>query len=269
MTPRVLALLAATSAGLASGPAEQTFTVTVDSSKAPEAAPHGERAKALCEQWYIRINDALFGPGAPLKHRQIRITIEPGGPKDQFIATSSLGNIRLYAEWCARNPKDFETVVIHELVHVNNDNYALHIARCDGIRKLPCLWKIHIARYNRGMDWVGESINDYVTFTVFRNILEPRLRLDQDGRLYGYDDSIPHFAGLQEHRAVIGSEGYRHSYSVGAAFLLWLERTKHKGLVQELNRELCRLKASPALFKRLCGAPLDKLWSEFVAASRR
>jgi hypothetical protein len=55
---------------------------------------------------------------------------------------------------------------------------------------------------------------------------------------------------------------------VGATFLLWLERTKDKDIVRKLNLELSTLKGSPAMFQRYCGAPLDKLWSEFLAASR-
>ena len=56
-----LALLAA---GCGSGAAR--FKVEADFSKAPGAAVYAEKSKLLCEEWYPKINQILFGDGHPL-----------------------------------------------------------------------------------------------------------------------------------------------------------------------------------------------------------
>lgn len=277
MLLRKAALLAALSACAkltAASAGENSFHVVVDSSKALEMAEYGEQAKALCEEWYPKINLILFGPNHGFAHSEIRILLKPGEPKTvkvrgkvgYEVASSSGGVIRISSEWLKTRPKNFEPLVIHELTHVNQDNYAL-VLRCDGLRALPCFFQIRFSHPNRGMDWVEESINDYIACVVFAKRLPPRLRLDMHGYLSGYDDSVPYLHGLEKAKMRIPEKGYQLSYAVGASFLRWLELTKDRDIIRKLNLAMTRLRASPELFRQCCGAPVDRLWREFLAAS--
>ncbi|HUQ70111.1 MAG TPA: basic secretory protein-like protein [Planctomycetaceae bacterium] len=58
---------------------------------------------------------------------------------------------------------------------------------------------------------------------------------------------------------------YKQGYGVTAAFLAWLERTKHPGIVLKLNAALRTSKYDNRLFEELTGRSLDDLWAEFVA----
>jgi len=270
----LLAALAACPRLAASHAVEDSFHVVVDHLQSPEMAEYGARAKALCEEWYPKIDLILFGPNHGLVHREIRIVIESGEPKSvktrgavgYEVASSFGGVIRIRSKWLESRPKDFEAVIIHELTHVNQDNYALHL-RCDGLRAFPCFFQIRLSHPNRGMDWVGESINDYVAWAVFRKTLQPRLRVDKQGYLSGQDDSVPYLHGLEKAKIRIPEKGYALSYAVGASFLLWLELTKDRDIIRKLNVAMSRLRASPKLFRQCCGAPVDRLWREFLAAS--
>ena len=61
------------------------------------------------------------------------------------------------------------------------------------------------------------------------------------------------------------NRGYRQGYDVVARFLLWLELQKDKDIVRKLNVVLEQRRYSAKVFKQNCGAPLDKLWQEFMA----
>jgi hypothetical protein len=224
------------------------FEIVVDSSAAPQYANYAERAQALTQEWYPKIDEILFGPGHPFFHRKITIIID-AAPSEPVIyqgrpgtvnASSPQGVIRFHTDWLAHAPTDFDATVVHEVTHVNQDNYAMHIARCDGIRGLPCFFRIHFSRPNRGMDWLAESICDYIAHGVYDGTLEPRLTTPARRR------------------------GYRDAYMSGASFLLWLERTKDRDIVRKLNIAMSGLHCSPDLLRQWTGASLDRLWAEFT-----
>lgn len=268
-----LGVLAVLTAALAAPKAsDQSFQIVLDHSGAPQMAEYAERAKALAEEWYPKIDVILFGPNHAFIHRKITIVIEPSAPKQvqlkgrsgSVVASSSNGVIRLHTEWLAKKPADFDQVIVHELTHVNEDNHALHIKRCDGIHLVPCLIQMHLSRPNRGMEWLTESICDYVAYAVFSRKLAPRLRLDTAGRLTGYDDSAPYLYGLERARIPVSKRGYRHSYTVGASFLLWLAETKDSDIVRKLNVAMTAVRCSPQLLQQYTGTSLDQLWREFT-----
>jgi hypothetical protein len=266
----VFAVLSATLATpQAAGP---TFDIAVDSAGAPQFAAYGERAQVLCREWYPKIDALLFGPDHQPLHRKITIVIDPAPMKavrlgertGLEIASSSDGVIRLHAEWLANDPADFDRVVVHELTHVNEDNHALRIARCDGLRAIPCFFRIRFSRPNHGMEWVSEALCDYVAYAAFEKTLEPRLRLDGKGVPAGYDATLPYLADLERAKVSVARRGYLHSYTVGASFLMWLARTKDEDIVRKLNVAMTGGRCSPELLRKHAGAPLDDLWREFV-----
>ena len=61
--------------------------------------------------------------------------------------------------------------------------------------------------------------------------------------------------------------GYRHGYTVAAAFLYWLEQNKRPEIVRELNTAMKTRQYHPKLWKKLAGASLDALWKQFLKAS--
>lgn len=247
---------------------EPAFRVLVDTGGAPHLAAHAERARVICEEWYPRINAKLYGEGHPYLYRDVRIVIEPGGPKagksGWVVAWAVNGTMHLPADWLQGDPPDFGTVVAHELTHIVTDNYAFKIARCDGFHAIPCFFKIHFYKPNRGVGWTEEAIADYVAFALFTQRLESRLRFNADGLLTGYDKSVPYLHGLQEYKIPLKKKGYQRSYSVGATFLVFLERAKNKDIVRLLNVALTQHRASPELIRKLAGRSVDALWKEFV-----
>jgi hypothetical protein len=256
--PLALALLAAGPALRAAG----SFEFRSDISQAPDLAAHAAQSKALCEEWYPKINEILFGADHPLPYGGVEIVFAP----QQLAGYTHLNVIHISSDWL-RQPHelDWRAVVIHELAHVNQD-YALHL-RCDGWRAVPCFIRIRLPEPNRRLEWLGEGIADYVTYTYFTKTNEPRLHLDKNGYLTGYTDSIPYLFGLQRYKVRLGPQGYRHGYTVASAFLLWLERRKDKEIVRRLNVAMNQRHAAAGLFRRYCGAALDELWGEFMAQS--
>ncbi len=53
-----------------------SFQIHTDISKAPEDLPFAKRSKAICEEWYPKINEILFGPDHPLPFQDIHIIFE-------------------------------------------------------------------------------------------------------------------------------------------------------------------------------------------------
>jgi hypothetical protein len=78
-----------------------------------------------------------------------------------------------------------------------------------------------------------------------------------------------HHFETRQHRIDPEKSSYRQGYGIAAAFLIWLEREKHPGLVRALNIASHDGAYRPALFTELCGADVDTLWKEFAATQRR
>ena len=119
------------------------------------------------------------------------------------------------------------------------------------------------------MQWASEAINDYVAFRLFRNKLEPRLRLDGEGRLRGFVDGVPLLRDLEKAKLRFGKNSYEIGYAVASSFLLWLEQTRDREIVRKLNLAFSRHRCTRELFQESCGDTVDRRWLEFLAASRR
>jgi len=95
------------------------------------------------------------------------------------------------------------------------------------------------------MNWLVEGIADYIRYKYYEK--EIRLALDEKNYLK------------------LRKRGYRQGYGVVARFLLWLEMRKDKDIVRKLNVVLEQRRYSAEVFKQNCGAPLGKLWQDFMA----
>ncbi len=89
--------------------------------------------------------------------------------------------------------------------------------------------------------WVVEGIADYIRYWKFEPS-SPARRFDP------------------KHST------YRSGYQPAAAFLVWLDETKHKGIIRELNQALRDGTCTEGTIKNLAGKPVDRLWLEFLEA---
>jgi len=210
--------------------------VQVQDAKGKEFAEPG---KALCEEWYPKINAALFGQDRPLPFTEIRVIFEPSISQGTWLWRTVIpaytdGNIiHVNSEYVAtlhkQAPADYAGMLIHELTHVNQ-HYG-----------------------NTGdAGWLVEGIADYVRHKYFEKDIEPRVDLEP-----GWN------------KGKFATQGYLEGYTTTGAFLFWLEVRKDKDLMPILNRALRDGRYSAKLFQERCGAPLDALWREFVAQSRK
>ncbi|MHC5536758.1 basic secretory protein-like protein [Singulisphaera rosea] len=92
--------------------------------------------------------------------------------------------------------------------------------------------------------WVVEGIADYIRYWEF----EPK----SGGRRFDPKRS-----------------SYRNGYQPAASLLAWLEESKRKGIIDELNQALRKGTCTEATFKELTGTSVDQLWNEFLEARRR
>jgi Peptidase of plants and bacteria len=88
--------------------------------------------------------------------------------------------------------------------------------------------------------WLVEGIADYVRYFQFEPDKKSKWRIN-------------------------AKSNYKQGYGVTAAFLAWLERTKHPGIVHELNAALRTSMYDNSLFEEITGRTLDDLWAEFAA----
>jgi hypothetical protein len=216
----------------------EPFHVVVDVSAAPNAKPYAEPVKKLFEEWYVKIDDLLFGTGASLPFQEVRVIFErktevvtDQGPQ-QAPAYSKANIVHANFQAETRFDNAYRAMLIHELVHVCQ-NYT-------GLTRSPARW-------------VGEGIADYVRHRYFEKDLLAKLEWDSDGTL---KDSPLERAALQK-------EGYRIGYTIAAPFLYWLELHKNPRIVAILSQAVRDSRYSPGLFKEHCGDSLDTLWQAF------
>ncbi|WP_422927635.1 SCO family protein [Singulisphaera sp. PoT] len=91
--------------------------------------------------------------------------------------------------------------------------------------------------------WVVEGIADYV-------------------RYYRYEPKSPR-RDFDPQRS-----SYRNGYQPAAAFLVWLDETKHKGIIAELNQALRDGTCTEKTIEDLAGKPVNQLWKEFLEAKK-
>ena len=226
------------------GPAAFQVRVEVQDVRGKEFA---EPSKVLVEEWYPKINAALFGPDHPLPYKEVKIIFEPSISQGVWLwrtvipAYTDGNTIHVNSDYVSKlhqqDPDDFAGMLIHELTHVNQN-------------------------YGNGGDvgWLSEGIADYVRHKYFAKDIVPRLHLDRNGNLRGFESD--------RDKGQFATEGYLAGYTVTGGFLYWLEVRKDKDIVPALNRVLRDGRYSAKLFQEKCGAPLDALWREFVAQSK-
>jgi len=207
----------------------------------------GATAQRLIASWYPRINALLFDSRHALPFPEPHIDVKETLPYADVPAYAERDTIHLWAKYIeTQDEDDFEGMVIHELTHINQ------------------------AAKNVGNNgWVVEGVADYVRHKYFAKDIKPLLHLSDDGRLVNYRPRDIYFYSLQQQKADLRQRGYEFRYTVASTFLYWLERRKDARIVREISRALEQGRFSTALFARTCGKPLDSLWREFIAESRR
>jgi hypothetical protein len=150
--------------------AEPAFTVHVDTSEAPECAAFAGKSKALCEAWYPKISEILFGKDHPLPSKDIWLTFKPM----KGVGETRGNRIDISAEWVTKKAPDDYGMVIHELTHVVQDYKG------------------------RGVGWLTEGIADWIRDRHF----EPGKRVvrltPKSSYLSGYNTAAAFLMALEE-----------------------------------------------------------------------
>lgn len=94
--------------------------------------------------------------------------------------------------------------------------------------------------YNPG--WLTEGIADYVRY------------------VYGVNNKGGGWT-LPNYKA---GQSYENAYRVTARFLLWVEKTKYKQIVDDMDKAMRDGTYTPGLWTRLTGKTVDELWSEYA-----
>lgn len=93
----------------------------------------------------------------------------------------------------------------------------------------------------KGEGWLTEGIADYVRYERY----EP---------------------GTQKWKLDPAKNSYKQGYGIAGAFLAWLEKNKNPAIVQKLNAASNDGSYKRELFTELCGADVDTLWQQYLAA---
>jgi len=215
----------------------------VDAACAADARDYALKSNALVAEWYPKINQELYGAEHKPSYGDILLIFEPDLKVPAF---ASRNQIHASCSYIPVMKDDYRAMLIHELSHV--------------VQAYPPA--------PSGTGWIVEGIADYVRHKYFEKDIKVTLRMNEDGRLYGYGETEPYFHSIQDNRIDLTVNGYQQSYTVASSFLFWLESKKNPKIVQELNLAFSQGTYSPELFRQICGKPLDELWAEFVAASK-
>ncbi len=96
--------------------AEAAFRVETDTTAAPECEEFAAKSKALCEEWYPKINEILYGKDHPLPVPVVRLKFAPM----KGVAYTTNDGIHIASEWVKKQPNDLG-MVAHELTHMVQD----------------------------------------------------------------------------------------------------------------------------------------------------
>lgn len=154
-------------------PADRAFKVEVDISRAPECEGFALKAKAICEEWYPRINEILFGRDRPLPRAEVRLTFEPM----KGVAHTTADGIHISADWVTRKAPNDYGMVVHELTHVVQ------------------------AYHGGGEGWLTEGIADYVRHQHFEKdgaTLKERINPDTASYKQAYTTAAAFLIWLEE-----------------------------------------------------------------------
>jgi hypothetical protein len=95
----------------------------------------------------------------------------------------------------------------------------------------------------KGEGWLTEGIADYVRYERY----EP---------------------GKQKWKLDPEKSSYKQGYGIAGAFLAWLEKNKNPEIIRKLNTACREGTYKREMFAELCGADVDALWKEFIAAQK-
>lgn len=116
-----------------------TLSITIDAQEAPELKEWGEKAKAICIEWYPKLADELKSEG--FKPRESIVFVFK---KKLFAPAATSGDtISISAEYVRTHPDDLG-MMVHELAHV--------VQAYPGQKK------------GADLGWLTEGIADYVRF---------------------------------------------------------------------------------------------------------
>ena len=137
--------------------ADQPFKVEIDYSTAPECEAFATKAKTIVEEWYPKINAALFDASHPLTTPIVRLKFEPM----KGVAHATNDGIHISAEWVTKKAPNDYGMVVHELTHIVQDYKG------------------------KGEGWLTEGIADYIRHALFeKDIDQLKLRIDPNKSSY-------------------------------------------------------------------------------------
>jgi hypothetical protein len=238
---RLIAVLIALAVSLPASADQLAVRSLVDASCPADMRDYAIATNDLFAVWVPKINEILYGADHKPPFEDILIVFEPG---IRVPAFASRNQIHADCAYIKVMKDDYRGMLVHEVTHV--------------VQSYPT--------GQTGAGWVVEGIADYIRHKYFEKDISATLRLDGEGRLYGYGDAEPYFQSLQKNHVDLSDKGYLKSYTVASTFLFWLESNKNPRIVRELNLALSQDRYSPERFQQLCGTPLDALWAEFVKA---
>ena len=145
-----------------------TFTVTIDSSTAPDMAPWAEKMRQTAVKTYPAICTKLG-----TKPRDVSIELTKEFPRKTPAATSG-SHIKLSVGWGREHPND-TGALIHELTHV-----AQAYPKYDPV-------------------WLVEAIADYIRFWVYEEPSKrPRINPKTDDYRQGYQPAAAFLAWIEQ-----------------------------------------------------------------------
>lgn len=196
------------------------YTITIDTSDAPElsAWARDELAPVIAE-WYPKIISLLPSEGYDAPERvEIELSPRVGG-----VAATGGRRVRGNADWFQRNLKgEAKGAIVHELVHVVQQ-YGRGRRRTPGAFRPP--------------GWLTEGIPDYIRWFLY----EPE----------------SHGAEITERN--FDRARYDGSYRVSANFLDWVVREHGEKVIPELNAALREGRYRPDLWNELTGHSVEEL----------
>ena len=153
--------------------AADTFTVHIDTTKAPECEAFAAKSKMLVEEWYPKINEILFGKEHPLPSADVSLIFEPM----KGVASTSNNVIRISAEWVTKKAPNDYGMVIHELTHIVQDYRG------------------------KGEGWLTEGIADYIRDRHFEpGVRHHRIDPDKGSYRQAYGVAATFLIWLEEHK---------------------------------------------------------------------
>ncbi len=143
--------------------------ISVDTSQVPALKEWGEKAKALCEEWYPKMSEFLATPGFT-PPTEVALVFE----KDKKGVADTVGNkIRVAADWVTKHPED-TGMIVHELAHV--------------VQAYP----------KSDPGWVTEGVADYIRYFQYEKKSVPPKEKRKGSYKDGYRTSAAFFAWIAE-----------------------------------------------------------------------